>query len=283
MRMKEDHMKNGQLKPAYNIQISTNNQYIANYSIHQHTTDTNTLTTHLEQHQNDYHQLPANLTADAGYGSEENYTLLESGNVTAYVKYNTFDREQSELLQSKKPFTAVFASNDAMAIGCIHALRDRGIRVPEGVSVAGVDDIMLASIIEPTLTTVAQPKYEAGRQAVQMLTDRIQGEYEGGARQVQLGFQPEWHRLHEGGQARWRIAEVCLEQPVELEERLVVEDDVVEAVRRQARLPQAIVDRALREGMVVLDPREAFLLRGRDDFAVTHQRCRTIVVVSGDS
>src|SRR5678815_4644173 len=105
MRMKEDHMLNGQLKPAYNVQISTNNQYIASYSINQNTTDTNTLTTHLEQHQNDYHQLPANLTADAGYGSEENYALLESGKVTACVKYNTFDREQSELLQSKKPFT----------------------------------------------------------------------------------------------------------------------------------------------------------------------------------
>ncbi len=38
MRMKEDHMRNGQLKPAYNVQISTNNQYIASYSIHQNTT-----------------------------------------------------------------------------------------------------------------------------------------------------------------------------------------------------------------------------------------------------
>lgn len=44
MRMKEDHMKNGQLKPAYNIQISTNNQFIASYSLHQQTTDTGTLT-----------------------------------------------------------------------------------------------------------------------------------------------------------------------------------------------------------------------------------------------
>ncbi len=95
-------------------------------------------------------------------------------------------RAANQLLESGKPFTAVFASNDAMAIGCIRALRDSGIRVPEDVSVAGVDDIMLASVIEPTLTTVAQPKYEAGRQAVQMLMDRIQGEYEGGPRQVQL-------------------------------------------------------------------------------------------------
>jgi hypothetical protein len=106
MRMKEDHMKNGQLKPAYNVQISTNHQYIANYSIHQNTTDTNTLTKHLEQHQNDYHQLPANITTDAGYGSEENYQWMEDQNITAYVKHTHFDREQSELLQSKKPFTA---------------------------------------------------------------------------------------------------------------------------------------------------------------------------------
>ncbi len=47
MRMKEDHMLNGQLKPAYNVQISTNNQFIADYSIHQKTTDTNTLIMHM--------------------------------------------------------------------------------------------------------------------------------------------------------------------------------------------------------------------------------------------
>ena len=46
MRMKEDHMKNGQLKPAYNLQISSHNQFITNYSIHQNTTDTNTLIEH---------------------------------------------------------------------------------------------------------------------------------------------------------------------------------------------------------------------------------------------
>ena len=43
MRMKEDHMKNGQLKPAYNVQASTNNQFVVNYTVHQNTTDTNTL------------------------------------------------------------------------------------------------------------------------------------------------------------------------------------------------------------------------------------------------
>lgn len=104
MRMKEDHMKNGQLKPAYNVQISTNNQYIASYSIHQNTTDTNTLIDHLSGHINSFKQKPNNITADAGYGSEQNYQWLEDKKITAYVKYNQFDRMQHEKIRNKNPF-----------------------------------------------------------------------------------------------------------------------------------------------------------------------------------
>jgi transposase len=106
MRMKEDHMKNGQLKPAYNVQASTNNQFVVNYSVHQNTTDTTTLIEHLEDYKECYDTLPSVVTADAGYGSEENYTYLQQNEVKAYVKYNQFDREQNENIQSKKPFTA---------------------------------------------------------------------------------------------------------------------------------------------------------------------------------
>jgi transposase len=106
MRMKEDHMKNGQLKPAYNLQVSSNNQYITHYSIHQATTDTTTLKEHLTDFTNEHQIIPTDLTADAGYGSEENYQYLEQNNITAYVKHNQFDREQNENMQSKKPFTA---------------------------------------------------------------------------------------------------------------------------------------------------------------------------------
>ncbi len=58
MRMKEDHMLNGQLKPAYNFQISTNNQFIASYSIHQKTTDTNTPINHLDAHEKHLNETP---------------------------------------------------------------------------------------------------------------------------------------------------------------------------------------------------------------------------------
>src|SRR5690606_10578809 len=104
MRMKEDHMLNGQLKAGYNVQISTCNQFIVNYSIHPDATDTNTLKSHLEQHIESYGAAPKTLVADAGYGSQENLELLESLGTQAYVKYGMFDKQQQESYNNKKPF-----------------------------------------------------------------------------------------------------------------------------------------------------------------------------------
>ncbi len=102
MRMKDDHMRNGQLKPAYNVQISTNNQFIASYSIHKKAGDTNTLKEHLTQHIKSLGVKPSSITADAGYGSEENYQWLETKRITAYVKNQQFDRKQREKNKHKK-------------------------------------------------------------------------------------------------------------------------------------------------------------------------------------
>ena len=96
MRMKEDHMLNGQLKPGYNWQISTENQCILGYSIHQTTNDTTTLQSHMESLKENLGKMPETLVADAGYGSEEKYEYLEKNNVEAYVKYQYFHKEQSK-------------------------------------------------------------------------------------------------------------------------------------------------------------------------------------------
>jgi transposase len=96
MRMKEDHMGNGQLKPAYNLQISTHDQFVLNYGLYQSTTDTVVLKPHLAEFNNQYHHLPQTVTADAGYGSEENYEYLENNNIEPYVKYNYFHLEQTK-------------------------------------------------------------------------------------------------------------------------------------------------------------------------------------------
>ena len=105
MRMKEDHMLNGQLKPGYNLQISTSDQFIVNYSIHQNPTDTLTLKPHLQQYQNIYKTNPESICADAGYGSEENYDYLEKQTIEPYVKYNYFHKEQSKKWK-ENPFRA---------------------------------------------------------------------------------------------------------------------------------------------------------------------------------
>ncbi|SFU57640.1 Transposase DDE domain-containing protein [Pustulibacterium marinum] len=106
MRMKEDHMKNGQLKPGYNLQASTNNQFIVHYSLAQTTADTTTLIDHLEGFEKAFEQTPETLTADAGYGSEENYQALEDKDIKAFVKYNYFHKEQKQAkaLVDKAPF-----------------------------------------------------------------------------------------------------------------------------------------------------------------------------------
>lgn len=73
--------------------------------------------------------------------------------------------------------TAIFAVNDLTAIGCLKALHESEVAVPGEISLVGYDDIPLAGFVTPGLTTVAQPKYEMGRIAAQLLLERIEGSY----------------------------------------------------------------------------------------------------------
>jgi LacI family repressor for deo operon, udp, cdd, tsx, nupC, and nupG len=75
------------------------------------------------------------------------------------------------LLSGQRKFTAVFCSNDEMAIGAMRALRSRGFRVPEDVSVIGFDDMRFARYCDPPLTTIAQPMGEMGREAMNMMIE----------------------------------------------------------------------------------------------------------------
>ena len=96
MRMKDDHMQNGQLKPAYNLQISTENQFITHFDFFANPTDTLTMVPFFEGWQERYEETPDTAVADAGYGSEENYEFMEDNEIEAYVKYNYFHAEQKK-------------------------------------------------------------------------------------------------------------------------------------------------------------------------------------------
>lgn len=77
------------------------------------------------------------------------------------------------LLSLPDPPTAIFASNDLSAFGVIDAIRDRGLRIPDDISVVGFDDIPTSASIHPSLTTVRQPLEEMGREATRMLLEFI--------------------------------------------------------------------------------------------------------------
>ena len=88
--MKEDPMKNGQLKAAYNLQIATKNQFVLHYDVFSNPTDTQTLLPLLETYLHDL----KTVVADAGYGSEENLLRLDEKEVNHLIKYTMFDKEQ---------------------------------------------------------------------------------------------------------------------------------------------------------------------------------------------
>ena len=96
MRLKEDAMNNGQTKPAYNLQIGTENQFITDFMLFPNPTDTLTMIPFYSSYSSRYDRLPKENCADAGYGSEENYAYMEANGIEAYVKFNYFHKEQKK-------------------------------------------------------------------------------------------------------------------------------------------------------------------------------------------
>ncbi len=111
-----------------------------------------------------------------------------------YVRRSRFDaatgyEQTMELLALPTPPTAVFFANDESALGGLDALRDRGLRVPEDVSVIGYDDIAMAAHASPPLTTIASDKELLGAQAVWHLVQRIR-KPDMTSRDTRLGVRP---------------------------------------------------------------------------------------------
>ena len=101
MRMKEDHMKNGQLKPGYNLQIATNSQFVLSYNVYQNPTDTRTMIPFLNSIQETYGHLPEYIVADAGYGSESNYkAIIDDFNRTPLITYGMFIKDKTKKYKS---------------------------------------------------------------------------------------------------------------------------------------------------------------------------------------
>ena len=96
MRQKDDHLKKAQLKPSYNIQISSENQFILNYIISQNPNDAHDFIPHIEDLLERTGITPNTVTADSIYGTEENYSFLEAHNIESYLKYPNYLKESTK-------------------------------------------------------------------------------------------------------------------------------------------------------------------------------------------
>ncbi len=102
---------------------------------------------------------------------EESINLNESLILNGHHNWDDSYKEVSRLIESGAPFTAIFASSDIMAFGAKQALEDRNLKIPNDISIIGYDDIPFSSAI--SLTTVSQPAYEMGKNAMLLLIDLI--------------------------------------------------------------------------------------------------------------
>lgn len=103
-------------------------------------------------------------------GSDIGLTTLRSQHTTE----GAYQSISEMLITNRHECTAIFAANDAMAFGAIRAIFEAGLRVPDDISVIGFDDVEMASMIRPPLTTIYQPKYEFGCAAVEVLLRQIE-------------------------------------------------------------------------------------------------------------
>ncbi len=104
-------------------------------------------------------------------GLDANSDLVYYGE---YTQASGYEMTQQALTATPRP-TALFAANNFIAIGSLKALRDAGLQVPEDMTLVSFDDLPPAFIIDPFLTVTAQPAYEMGHRATELLLARLSG------------------------------------------------------------------------------------------------------------
>jgi len=103
------------------------------------------------------------------HGIELDQSLIKIGN----FKQDSGYQKTCELLEMDDPPTAIFAANNLMTLGALNAIHEKGLNIPPDVAIVGFDDMPWAPSLDPPLTTVAQPTYELGRRAADLLLKRI--------------------------------------------------------------------------------------------------------------
>ncbi len=103
------------------------------------------------------------------HGIEVDQSLIQMGDFKEPGGY----RATLRLLELERKPTAVFAANNLMTMGMLKAVREKGVRIPEDLSVIGFDDMPWLTLITPPMTTVGQPVYKMGAEAARLLFERL--------------------------------------------------------------------------------------------------------------
>lgn len=112
------------------------------------------------------------LKALEKYNIPFNESLVVRGDFTREGGYKAI----KEILDSGEKFTAVFSANDHMALGAMKALKEKGLRIPEDISIIGFDNIEASALSNPPLTTIMQPIYQLGEMSAKILLRLLSGE-----------------------------------------------------------------------------------------------------------
>ena len=114
MRMKEDHMLNGQLKPAYNVQIAVENYFIIHTYVSSDRTDYDTLIPVLEKHKKSFKFYPEDVTADSGYCSEKNLIYLREHGINPYIKLQIYEKMKTRAYKNdiSKHYNMKYSAGD---------------------------------------------------------------------------------------------------------------------------------------------------------------------------
>lgn len=116
-----------------------------------------------------FDRLTGYINALRSEGIEYNELMVHQCEVSFQGGYNIIQSIYDRIEGIK----SIFSSSDVIALGAIRALIEKGVKIPEDISVVGFDDISIASVYIPSLTTIRQPKYEMGRQAAEFLIKKI--------------------------------------------------------------------------------------------------------------
>ena len=126
-------------------------------------------------------------------GFQEALKYFELSNESAYTFFvsSTFDGAYHDMLQILKKGvklpTALFCVNDLIAYGCIKALKEMNVKVPDDVSIIGFDDLPMSVMMAPPLTTMKVSQREIGQMAIQLLLGRIHGEFRAPTIKISIG------------------------------------------------------------------------------------------------